>query len=155
MYVSGDRNIMTAIQTEDNYTNGFFDKGADNEFIGCVSDANGYARGNTSASSLTASGFVIEGMGGVYIGDKVTSYRGRLPDGNFPTEWPYALRSTNQSRIDISSDSTNQPPPTASEVPQMGSPTAGHIACIKSAGPPVVLGFCSKVINATGACACN
>jgi hypothetical protein len=155
VYVSGGRNIITAVEAEDNYTNGFFDNGIDDEFIGCVSDSNGYARGNANASSLIASGFVLEGTGGVYIGDKVTSYRGRLPDGNFPTEWSYVLRNTNQSRIDISSDSTNEPPPTVSEVPQIGSSAPGHIACVKSVGPPIVLGFCSKVISSTGACACS
>ncbi|MBB5065220.1 right-handed parallel beta-helix repeat-containing protein [Granulicella mallensis] len=155
VYVSGGRNILTAVEAEDNYTNGFFDNGSDDEFIGCISDSNGYARGNANASSSTASGFILDGTGGVYIGDKVTSYRGRLPDGKFPTQWPYILKNANQARIDISSDSTNEPPPTVSEVPQAGSSMAGHVACIKSAGPPVVIGFCSKVNSSTGACTCS
>lgn len=67
MYVSGFRNIITAVETEDNYTSGFFDRGNDNEFIGCVSDSNGYVRRDANASSRSASGFVPTGTGGVYL----------------------------------------------------------------------------------------
>jgi hypothetical protein len=112
VYVSGARNIITAVETEDSYTNGFFDKGNDNVFMGCVSDSNGYVQKNTDASSRVASGFVIAGSGGVYIGDKVTSYRRRLPDGNFTTEWPYSLENRDNGKIDITYDSTNKPPRT-------------------------------------------
>jgi hypothetical protein len=115
VYVSGMRNIITAVETEDNYTNGFFDKGSDNVFIGCVSDSNGYVQKNSSASSRVASGFVIAGRSGVYVGDKVTSYRGRLPDGNFTTEWPYVIENRDQGSIDISYDSTNRQPPHAAK----------------------------------------
>ena len=156
VFVSGMRNTLTAIEAQDNYTSGFSDTGTANQFSACLSDANGYAHAKPDASSRAASGFIISGSGGIYIGDKVTSYRGRLPDGNFPTQWPYLLRSTNQSRIDISYDSTNAPPPAASTVPQTGgAPLAGHGACIKSAGPPVVIGYCSTALDASGACACN
>jgi hypothetical protein len=40
-------------------------------------------------------------------------------------------------------------------VPQIGTPTVGHAACIKSAGPPVVIGYCSTVVDASGLCTCN
>jgi hypothetical protein len=112
VYVSGQRNIITAVETEDSYTNGFFDRGYDNVFMGCLSDSNGYAQNNVNASSRVASGFVIAGSNSVYIGDKVTSYRGRLQDGNFTTEWPYSVESPNQGKIDITYDNTNQPPNT-------------------------------------------
>jgi hypothetical protein len=36
-----------------------------------------------------------------------------------------------------------------------GAPTVGQAACIKAAGPPVVLGYCSSVVGAGGACTCN
>ena len=36
-----------------------------------------------------------------------------------------------------------------------GTPTVGQAACIKAAGPPVVIGFCSTVVGAGGACTCN
>jgi hypothetical protein len=159
VYVTGQRNLITAVETEDNYTSGFFDSGSDNEFIGCVSDSNGYVPRHPEASSLKASGFVIGGKSGVYLGDKVTSYRGRLPDGNFATEWPYTLAGGNQSRVDISYDSTNEPPAAGAEdsagATRGEGTTAGHAACIKSAGPPAVMGFCSTAVRSDGACACN
>jgi hypothetical protein len=40
-------------------------------------------------------------------------------------------------------------------VPTVNSPTVGQAACIKSAGPPVVLGYCSSVVSSGGACTCN
>ena len=111
VYVAGARNIITAVETEDNYTNGFFDKGSDNVFMACVSDTDGYVQKNPAASSKTASGFVIAGSSSVYVGDKVTSYRGRLPDGNFATEWPYSVESSGDNgKIDITYDGTNESP---------------------------------------------
>ncbi|MGA9668562.1 MAG: glycosyl hydrolase family 28-related protein [Terracidiphilus sp.] len=156
VYVSGARNIIMAVETEDNYTNGFVDRGTDNEFIGCVSDSNGYAPNNTSVSSRVASGFVIDGTGGVYVGDKVTSYRGRLPDGNFTTEWPYTLKNKREGTLDITYDSTNEAPVTEMRAPLgRGSSATGQAACIKSPGPPIVLGFCSTKISSSGLCTCN
>jgi hypothetical protein len=35
------------------------------------------------------------------------------------------------------------------------TPTAGQAACIRSVGPPVVIGWCSSVTAATGVCVCN
>ena len=35
------------------------------------------------------------------------------------------------------------------------TPTAGHAACIKSAGPPVVVSFCTSVVASDGTCTCN
>jgi parallel beta-helix repeat protein len=40
-------------------------------------------------------------------------------------------------------------------IPQVGTPTVGQASCIKSAGPPVVIGYCSTVVSAGGACTCN
>jgi len=40
-------------------------------------------------------------------------------------------------------------------LPQVGTPTVGRVACIKSAGPPVVIGNCTTVPNSSGACTCN
>lgn len=39
--------------------------------------------------------------------------------------------------------------------PQVATPTAGHASCIKSSGPPVVIGFCSTQPDASGLCTCN
>lgn len=112
VFTNASRNIFTDIETQDNYVSGFVDQGSDNQFIGCQADTNGYANRKNNSSSLTASGFVISGTNGVYSGDKVSDYRGRLSDGNFATEWPYTINNTQQSKIDISYDGTNQPPPT-------------------------------------------
>jgi hypothetical protein len=155
VYVAGGRNIITAVETEDNYTNGFFDTGSDDLFIGCVSDSDGYAKGNSNASSLSASGFILSGRGGIYIGDKVASYRGYLSDRNFATEWPYRIDNPDQARIDISYDSTNKPPPATEGVAAVGSSIAGRAACIKSAGPPAIIGFCSNAVTSKGSCTCN
>jgi hypothetical protein len=40
-------------------------------------------------------------------------------------------------------------------VPTVATPTAGHAACIKSAGPPVLIGYCSTQPDASGNCTCN
>lgn len=42
-----------------------------------------------------------------------------------------------------------------SPIPVVGTPTVGQAACIKAAGPPVLIGFCSTVVGSTGACTCN
>lgn len=112
VFTIGSRNIFSDIETQDNYVSGFVDQGSDNQFIGCQADTNGYANMSNNSSSLTASGFVISGTNGVYVGDKVTDYLGKLPDGNFATEWPYTINNTQQSRVDISYEGTNLPPPT-------------------------------------------
>jgi hypothetical protein len=39
--------------------------------------------------------------------------------------------------------------------PTVASPTVNHAACIKAAGPPVVIGYCSTVVDSSGACTCN
>jgi len=43
----------------------------------------------------------------------------------------------------------------ASAIPTVGTPTVNQAACIKSAGPPVVIGYCSTVVSSAGACTCN
>ena len=35
------------------------------------------------------------------------------------------------------------------------APTANHAACIKSAGPPIVIGTCSTVVASDGTCTCG
>lgn len=45
--------------------------------------------------------------------------------------------------------------PSIVNTPQVGTPTVGNIACIKAAGPPVVIGFCSAAVVAGGTCTCN
>jgi hypothetical protein len=40
-------------------------------------------------------------------------------------------------------------------LPQVGTPAINQAACIKAAGPPVVIGFCSTAVSASGGCTCN
>jgi hypothetical protein len=40
-------------------------------------------------------------------------------------------------------------------VPTVRSPTVGQATCVKSSGPPVVIGYCSTAVGAGGACTCN
>jgi hypothetical protein len=44
---------------------------------------------------------------------------------------------------------------TSNAVPQVGTPVAARAACIKSTGPPVVIGYCSTAVDASGGCTCN
>jgi hypothetical protein len=39
--------------------------------------------------------------------------------------------------------------------PVVVAPTVNRAACIKAAGPPVIIGYCSTVVSAGGACTCN
>jgi hypothetical protein len=43
----------------------------------------------------------------------------------------------------------------ADSIATTNSPTVGHAACIKRAGPPVVIGYCSTVVDSRGNCTCN
>lgn len=40
-------------------------------------------------------------------------------------------------------------------VPVVASPMVGQATCIKAAGPPVVIGYCSTAVGSGGACTCN
>lgn len=40
-------------------------------------------------------------------------------------------------------------------IPQVGTPRVGQAACIKAAGPPAVIGYCSTAVSSTGSCTCN
>lgn len=52
-------------------------------------------------------------------------------------------------------DGTIQQADLPSTSPQVGTPTLGKATCVKTAGPPVVIGFCSTQPDSTGACICN
>jgi hypothetical protein len=43
----------------------------------------------------------------------------------------------------------------SSAVPQVASPSVNQAACIKSAGPPVVIGYCSTAVSSGGTCSCK
>lgn len=55
------------------------------------------------------------------------------------------------NKLDITSSGISSP-----NTPQVGTPTVGQAACIKAAGPPVVIGYCSTAPTAGGTCTpCN
>lgn len=45
--------------------------------------------------------------------------------------------------------------PSSNAIPQVKTPLINKVACIKSAGPPVLIGYCSTAISPTGDCTCN
>jgi len=63
--------------------------------------------------------------------------------------------SGNLTKYDAAGNVTDSGVP-AAQVP-VASPKAkaGHVACIKSVGPPIQIGSCSTQPDATGACSCN
>jgi len=65
-------------------------------------------------------------------------------------QWLYGL-----TRIDSLSINGGAPIATANAIPTVGTPTVGHGSCIKAAGPPVLLGYCSTVMASDGSCTCN
>jgi hypothetical protein len=71
--------------------------------------------------------------------------------------WSYALQVNGTVKFGRNNSGTwvFGDPVSAPNLPQVGTPTAGHAACIKSAGPPVVIGFCSTQPDSGGACTCN
>jgi hypothetical protein len=52
--------------------------------------------------------------------------------------------------VEISSSSSDHAASRA-----IGAPAAGHVACIKSTGPPPVTGYCSNAPDSQGECTCN
>jgi hypothetical protein len=74
---------------------------------------------------------------------------GGAPDSSYNTHL------YNTTRIDSLSIDGGAPIASANAIPTVGSPTAGRAACIKAAGPPVVIGFCSTGISSSGVCTCN
>ncbi len=43
----------------------------------------------------------------------------------------------------------------AGTVPHVGNSSVGNATCIKSNGPPIVIGYCSTAVNSSGSCTCN
>jgi hypothetical protein len=67
----------------------------------------------------------------------------------------YNIHLYNATRIDSLSIDGGAPIATANAIPTVGTLTVGRAACIKAAGPPVVIGYCSTVVSSSGACTCN
>jgi hypothetical protein len=79
------------------------------------------------------------------------------PNGNFDipsgAEYLYNGAQINFTNL-AGSASTAQLPNSAAQVDST-TPTSGIVACVKTIGPPVVLGYCSTVVGAGGSCTCN
>ena len=113
----------------------------------------------TSASTSTAGNpWIIAGTGTFYVACTETSLTATpsplclaTQGSNSPT--PAANYYPNFAILNSSGQipAANLP----NIVPQVGTPTVNQAACIKSAGPPVVIGYCSTVVGAGGACTCN
>jgi hypothetical protein len=101
----------------------------------------------------------INAVGGIDIGGNVimppglTGYHGtsgtkvQLSDGTGT--------SGNLAIFAADGSVTNGPLPPVAPTITAGTPTVGQAACIKAAGPPVLIGYCSTVVDAFGACTCN
>jgi hypothetical protein len=76
----------------------------------------------------------------------------RLYDAAATTHSPGTVEfpNTNPVLFDTTPEIGTAPVPVTT-----ASPTVGQAACIKSTGPPIVLGTCSTVVSSSGACTCN
>ncbi len=72
------------------------------------------------------------------------------PPSSSWNQWLYGTTRIDSLSIAGGASITN-----ANAIPTVGTPTAGQAACIKAAGPPVVIGYCSSAVSASGACTCN
>jgi hypothetical protein len=79
------------------------------------------------------------------------------PNGNLDipsgAEYLYNGAQINFTNL-AGSASTAQLPNSAAQVDST-TPTSGIVACVKTIGPPVVLGYCSTVVGSGGSCTCN
>ena len=98
-------------------------------------------------TSLTAGDGLLYNSGGAYF------YNGQpwSSGANLASYVQYGAASCNIDGAHVWAPKTN----TCIQTPTVGTPTVGQAACIKSAGPPVVIGYCSTVVSSGGACTCN
>jgi hypothetical protein len=79
------------------------------------------------------------------------------PNGNLDipsgAEYLYNGAQINFTNL-AGSASTAQLPNSAAQVDST-TPTSGIVACVKTIGPPVVLGYCSTIVGSGGSCTCN
>lgn len=95
------------------------------------------------ANTFTAQQNVEVGSGG--------SFRVLPPDDSSSTKQVFGTNHAQNAFVWWINDdgSANFP-----NIPTVGSPTVGQAACIKSAGPPIVIGYCSTTPT-SGTCTCN
>ena len=78
-------------------------------------------------------------------GDHGTGVKVQLSDG----------AGTSGNLAKYAADGSVTDGPSVNSLATASSPTANHAACIKSAGPPVLVGYCSTVVASDGTCTCN
>lgn len=108
------------------------DQLGDGIFTGYVKGAT-YRIGANTVIPLGVTGY--NGAGGIWI---------QLNDGT----------GSNSFAV-YKADGTLTNGPITSSVPSIGVPPVNKAACIKADGPPVVIGYCSTVVDSGGACTCN
>lgn len=126
-----------------------------NGTIGLVSTGNtieefsvGYAWGTTDNN--------VAVLGNAYIG--VTTLQTGNPSSGFLANASGAITSFGNLSVASGSNFSVGGGATISNtnaVPQIGTPPAGQAACIKSVGPPIVIGQCTTAVGAGGACTCS
>jgi hypothetical protein len=90
-------------------------------------------------------------------GDQIAAYFPAPPSGDTVSVAWIAFRpfDTDTTTTSLIVGAGNAAITNSSALPTVGTPTAGQAACIKSAGSPVVIGYCSTVVSSSGACTCN
>lgn len=61
----------------------------------------------------------------------------------------------NNQKLDSISIGAGASTNNSSSIPQTGTTTPNRAACVKAAGPPVVIGYCSTAVDRSGVCTCN
>lgn len=113
--------------------------------------------GNSSGVQLKLQSSVWNGSGASFPGWIVQSTVGPGTNPNSVlTIAPYSPTGTPSVQINSSLQwGSGASIASSNAVPQVGTPAVGQAACIKSAGPPVVIGFCSTSVSPVGTCTCN
>jgi hypothetical protein len=102
--------------------------------------------GVTVNKPLTAPSLAINGG---------TAMTGSVGTGGYAQETTSAAKTSGHFSSYDANQSIVDSGIATSAVPQVGTPTVNSAACIKAAGPPVVIGYCSTVVSSTGTCTCN
>ena len=121
-----------------------------NNIGGFETSYNGVTVGSHTA--ITPVGFYIANSQNTNIYS--ISNHATTPLSNAGTNTTYAMSSGTQA-IGPFSIGGGAVINTTTAIPQIGTSTAGQASCIKSAAPPVLIGYCSTAVSGAGACTCN
>jgi hypothetical protein len=134
-------------------------EGASN--LGMINAAHGFLYGGAAPS-----GHLLLGNGTAYVDSATLPYSSLsgAPTLNYQTVDSNGTLMPQQGELSFDAsfslrNSLGPPGATiislANTIPTVATPSAGHAACIKSAGPPVLIGYCSTQPDASGNCTCN